>query len=247
MPHADWVAIKTTPPVCKKAVKQSFASNSHKLQIWIDQLKKSDQPTLLADCDMLMTRPLDDVWEREFDIAYTEREEGLKAKCGPVYVIEGGRKVRKGPKPHPGLPDGWGLNRKGPDRKRLWPPYNGGVMFVRPNERSIKFMETQLAVNNRMLHDEKFHMPWRAVYCGINQAAFGFMIEKHPDICKLLSLPCSEWNACDATWMHYDDKVRMVHIKSALRWQCVGKNKIDPNLKHVVGMWREYEKMGVGG
>jgi hypothetical protein len=271
---------------------------------------------MLADCDMLMTKSVDEVWEKDFDIAYTEREEGFQPKSQSVYKVVDGKKVRTGPKPHPGFPGGqvgavvgerkyqsgqdhgpfreeagqpkergphkpkphpgfpggivgavvkdrpyqssqfeivdgrkirkappgwpgvWGVSKS-----RRWPPYNGGVMFIRPNEKSIKFMERQLAINNRMLKDDKFHRQYRLVYCGINQAAFGYMIENEADICNLLSLPCSEWNACDATWLQHDDSVRMVHIKSALRWMCVGKTAIQPGYEFLVRMWKDYEEM----
>ena len=315
MPEANFVQINVPAPVDLRVSKQSFASNSHKLRIWIDELQKSDQPTLLADCDMLMTRSLDDVWEKDFDIAYTEREEsrlvfdtkpkkvnavGVRKEptsddvdsmkpntsLKPHPAWPGGivgaivterkhqmnqkdlptkRRGAEGLKPHPGLQkgkyipakyvtkDGRKIRKSGPKgvkqsivKSVRWPPYNGGVMFIRPNDRSIEFMVRQLEVNNKMLADETFHAQYRRIYCGINQAAFGYMIENEFHLCNLISLPCSEWNACDATWLDHNERVRMIHIKSALRWMCVGKWLVQPGYEFLVDMWREYESMEVG-
>lgn len=52
-----------------------FASNTEKLDWWVRFAKAQPDgtPVLLMDADMAILRPLDDLWSREFDIAYTTR------------------------------------------------------------------------------------------------------------------------------------------------------------------------------
>ena len=255
-PDSNLVEILLDPPMnlLASARKRSFVSNTVKLEAWINELEKSDEETLLVDCDMLMTNPVSGVWEQEFDIAYTFREEGGCSKL-PVYEIRDGRKVRVRAKPHPGLSFASKVKKRGspvtlmPDftykkAGRRWPPYNGGVLFVRPNERSLEFFKIMLDINNQMLADKTMHDPYRRAYAGINQAAFGYMMENHNGLCGMLQLNCSTWNACDNTWLDYGDHVKMIHIKSALRRYCLRDRPIPDEYLFLVEMWEKYEKMG---
>ena len=254
-PNAKLVEVVLDPPMdlLASARKRSFASNTAKLEVWVRQLQESDEDALLVDCDMLMVNPVSDVWEQDFDIAYTFREEGGAPKL-PVYEIQDGRKVRVRAKPHPGLRFEKRTTGRGapvtlmPDftykkAGRRWPPYNGGVLFVRPNERSLEFFNTMRDVNNQMMVDKSMHDPYRRAYAGINQAAFGYMMENHQGVCSMLQLPCSTWNACDNTWLDYGDHVRMIHIKSALRRYCLRDHPIPDEYLFLVEMWERYETM----
>ncbi len=122
-------------------------------------------------------------------------------------------------------------------------PFNGGVIFVRPNERSIKFFERLAEVNNQMLMDSDFHKKWRKKYAGMNQAAFGYLYEKERDICKLIELPCPIWNCVDESWMKFNKDVKMVHIKSKLRKYCLGHSKTPVPYSYLVNLWRWHETL----
>ncbi len=156
----------------------SHVTNSQKLEWWrqvVIDAEDGDR-VLLIDADMMITRPLDDVWAFPFDLAYTIREEG-----------------------------------------RL--PLNGGVVFLRVSPATRAFVDRWLAVNLQFLADANAHRPWRTKYAGINQAAFGYMLERERDPgLTLKRLTCREWNAENTAWSQFDPAVtRIVHLKSGLR------------------------------
>lgn len=156
----------------------SHVTNSQKLEWWrsIVTAAEDGDRVLLIDADMMITRPLDEVWATPFDLAYTIREEG-----------------------------------------RL--PLNGGVVFVRVSPASRRFVDRWLAVNLKFLANANEHRHWRTKYAGINQAAFGYMLERERDpALELARLTCHEWNSENTTWAKFDPNVtRIVHLKSGLR------------------------------
>jgi hypothetical protein len=241
-PDSEFICLKLKHPKENLKSKRSIISNTIKLKAWLDELEKSDTNTLLVDCDMLMTAPIDDIWYQQFDIAYTYREDGCALRVVSNYKIdEEGRRVRIGPKPHPDAPRARSRRRgpKGSDN----PPYNGGVMFIRPNKRSLNFMRRQLKVNNMMFDDPTLHSMWRGVYAGINQAAFGYMMEKGPIECDMKALSCTEWNSCDDSWGKFKEGfTRMLHLKGALRSYVLGVKDYPKEYKHLKKLWEKYEK-----
>lgn len=98
-------------------------------------------------------------------------------------------------------------------------PFNSGVVFVRANPRAKAFFRAWAEINREMLLDARSHSPWRQKYGGINQAAFGRMLESEAaEALNIVGLPCQEWNCEDASWAAFDPAVtRIVHVKSALR------------------------------
>lgn len=179
----------------------SHVTNSQKLEWWrgVVAAAEDGDRVLLIDADMMITRPLDDVWARPFDLAYTIREEG-----------------------------------------RL--PLNGGVVFVRVSPASRRFVDRWFAVNQRFLGNAADHFHWRAKYAGINQAAFGYMLEKERDpALELARLTCHEWNAENTTWANFDPKItRIVHLKSGLRRALFGM-PAHRDHKRLIALWHELE------
>lgn len=104
-------------------------------------------------------------------------------------------------------------------------PNNGGIIFVRPNKRSIAFFKEMLRINNKMLHDKKFHERWRHKYAGMNQAAFGYMLERYRQNVKLHKFKTIEFNAVDCDWPHLNNKTVFVHCKSKLRKKILGEQR----------------------
>jgi len=118
--------------------------------------------------------------------------------------------------------------------------YNGGVVFAKNNERSKAFMKLWLDINNKMLNDFKFHSPWRDKYAGMNQAAFGYIMEKCKYDAKLIEVPCSIWNLCNEDWVRYNDSTRIVHIKGQLRKGCLGLCRTPAHIGRLVELWLQY-------
>lgn len=116
-------------------------------------------------------------------------------------------------------------------------PLNGGVVFVRANKETKAFFKEWLEVNNRMMSDSDFHRPYYKKYAGINQASFGHLLEKGPNI-DIIDVPCRKYNACDVDdWNNLED-THILHIKSDLQNQCFTKT---PFRHHeAVGLWRRY-------
>lgn len=57
------------------AIADCYAANSHKLAHWCQEVDAAPDgtPMLLIDADTAILRPLDDIWDQPFDMAYTVR------------------------------------------------------------------------------------------------------------------------------------------------------------------------------
>jgi hypothetical protein len=120
-------------------------------------------------------------------------------------------------------------------------PFNLGVMFVKPNKRSRVFFEVFTNVNDAMHTNTGIHSKYESKYAGINQSAFGWMLENWDEPIKLLQLPCSVYNVCDEReWYSISPDAKMVHIKSQLRPDIlIHQNTYDRKL---IEKWNEYDK-----
>lgn len=116
-------------------------------------------------------------------------------------------------------------------RTRSRYPLNGGVIFAHPTEGAKKFVKEWYALDKEMLSGHGFHQRYRVKYGGMNQASFGAMIEAHKQKCKLETVTCSEYNLCDEEWKYFDDNVKILHVKGALRCAVLG-NVIPKNKKY---------------
>jgi hypothetical protein len=128
-------------------------------------------------------------------------------------------------------------------RSRL--PLNGGVVFLRVNERSRTFMRQWWEANVRFLKNAAEHQPWRQKYAGINQSALGFVLEQKRHGCTLVQLPCSEWNCCE--WDTFDPKrTRLLHVKSQLRRAVFGMCPTTYKVRPLVALWKKLERESRG-
>lgn len=180
--------------------KKCFASNTLKLGIWLEEMAKCEigDNIVFSDCDMLYLKSPFDVFEREFDIAYTERP-------------------------------------------RKTPPVNGGIVFVKNNERSLGLMELWKKINDRMYNDEKFHSKYRTKYAGMNQAAFGWILENPSEhSARMIGVPCEVYNCCNETWHRINDNTRIVHIKGELRESCISGKVRMPSTTMATRIWNTY-------
>lgn len=177
------------PPLVPASGNPSHVWNTWKLDWWRDRVLGAPDGArvLLIDGDTFVTRPLDPIWDLDFDVAYT-----LRAKYEKVRGLAGVRTR------------GGGI------------PFNAGVIFLRVSERTRAFMRSWSETNLRFLRDAQEHEPWRKVYAGINQAALGYLLEQGEHGCHIAELPCAEWNLVE-WGLYEPEVTRIVHVKSSLR------------------------------
>lgn len=121
-------------------------------------------------------------------------------------------------------------------------PINGGVVFVRVNERSKEFFFGWLAVNDRFYQNPTEHRKWEARYGGINQAALGYLLENGmlPGSPTIAFLPCQQWNNCYPPLWQTPIGARVFHYKSALR-RALFIGRSHGYLGALVALWKRYE------
>jgi hypothetical protein len=181
--------------------------NTQKLHAWVEAVDEAadGDRVLLMDTDMFITRPLDPLWDRAFDIAYTARRHSHRqAKF----------------------------------------PHNGGVLAVRVSPQSRRFMAMWRAINDAFLGDVRQHQAWWPQYQGINQSAFGCLMETGGHECHVIGLRCLEWNCENSEWASFDPQTtRIVHVKSKLRRALFNiPNPRDGVVSaRLVAMWRGLE------
>jgi hypothetical protein len=122
-------------------------------------------------------------------------------------------------------------------------PINGGIVFVKVNRRSIEFFKEWLRINVKMFKNPKFHQQYRRKYAGMNQSAFGYLLEKRKDIAKLKPFKTCEFNAVDCDWPTLDGKTVFLHCKSKLRKMVLGEKKGQVRYKKCIDIWHKYHGM----
>lgn len=114
--------------------------------------------------------------------------------------------------------------------------YNGGVVFVRNTPEAIEFIELWNKINEKMYNDYNFHRPYHIKYAGMNQAAFGYILENEKFKAKLKSFSCLEWDACDEDWQYLNNDTKIIHVKGNLRRAIFGNRSIYP-FKRAIAIW----------
>jgi hypothetical protein len=118
-------------------------------------------------------------------------------------------------------------------------PINGGVLFVKDSPRVHDFFDKWVLTNNEMLTNRLLHLEWYRKYNGINQASFGYMLEKYKSDLKIIEVPGVKYNACDRIdWMGINEDTHILHVKSELRLACINGlrlNKFDNAIKTWMG------------
>lgn len=118
--------------------------------------------------------------------------------------------------------------------------YNGGVFFVKKNKRSLDFFNKFVEIDDRMFQDRGFHTPWREKYAGMNQAAFGWMLENYDNPVKIKEFPCSVYNALSGDWkLFHPEATKIVHLKGPLRK--VVLNNLDNKYQNIKKIWYDIE------
>ena len=164
-----------------------------KFEYWNELVQTETEALALMDCDMLVLRPLEPIFDDpDFDIAYTVRP-------GPI-------------------------------------PFNSGVVYVRPNERSRAFFSYWGRMARWVVSQGSHGLKLLEKYAGVQQYAFSLALEEvkrqhdpeglhYPtgperwDLsgCKMKAVQCAEWNSTGVTWKEFSPGTRVIHVKALLR------------------------------
>lgn len=124
-------------------------------------------------------------------------------------------------------------------------PLNGGVVFLRVNDRTKALMAAWAGANRQMLTDKPLHRTWYRKFGGMNQASLGYVLSRvdgAPNL-AISQLPCREWNCEDSCWDAFDSsRTRIVHVKSALRRAVFNIAAPRPNVRPLTKLWRALER-----
>lgn len=123
-------------------------------------------------------------------------------------------------------------------------PFNLGVIFVRVSARTRAFFDAWRDENARIFQPGNAQQVWRTRFGGVNQAAFGALLEsgRLADL-TLHKLPCLEWNCETSQWAAFDPAVtRIVHVNGALRRQIFHRERPTAELEPLVNRWRALER-----
>jgi hypothetical protein len=116
-------------------------------------------------------------------------------------------------------------------------PINGGVVFVRPNARSRAFFRAWVEANERLYKNPILHNHYIEKWLGMNQAAFGYLMDNGHPVCNLMTLPLNRYNACDSSWGCIDHSTLMLHIKGALRTAVLKRFKPVGPMANAMRIW----------
>lgn len=119
-------------------------------------------------------------------------------------------------------------------------PINGGIVMVRPTEAGRDFIRRWRDVNDRMFADKEFHRVWKKKYPGMNQSAFGYLIETGEHNAKLHAYRTREWNAVECDWSKITEDTVFVHYKGKLRGMVLGNRPPVGPYVDAMSLWYEY-------
>lgn len=116
-------------------------------------------------------------------------------------------------------------------------PFNSGIMMIRPNERSREFMHRWKEVNDQMYIDKAFHAQWNKKYKGMNQTAFGYLLETGDHNAHIHAYTTQEWNAINTDWDKIDESTVFVHCKGPLRDAVIGGKAPLGSIIYPAALW----------
>lgn len=119
-------------------------------------------------------------------------------------------------------------------------PYNGGVVFLRINGRSVAFMNRWLETNSYLRANARIHRKWRLTHGGMNQAALGLLLSRGHHA-RVIDIDAAVVNCCDEVlWKDYRDSA-IVHVKGDLRRQLFGTMRETDLTAPILSEWRTLE------
>jgi len=118
-------------------------------------------------------------------------------------------------------------------------PINAGVIAVRVNDRSRRFMSMWARTDIELAGNLSLHQEWRRRFGGMNQASLGKVLAAGTPGVTVLDLLCKTWNCEDLSWRFFGEHTRIVHVKSALRLSVFDVVRI-PSLSRLTSLWKAW-------
>jgi len=128
--------------------------------------------------------------------------------------------------------------------------FNGGVIYVKPNMRSLAFFRRWVERNDYLLKHPDELKEAQEVCWGMNQAAFMSVYNEinGNTICHFKKLPAKIYNCCDSHWHEFDpDKTAVLHIKGVFRemiWGGCEIERMPKRIKTPASHWYKYDIAG---
>jgi hypothetical protein len=194
-------------------------ANTHKMEHWRSAIAGLPDGTrvLLIDADTMILRRLDDVWDLDFDLAYTTKASTRIPFNTGVIFARVSPAVRA-------FVDAWHAEQVAMLGHR-WRAEEWRRLMIGLNQSALAVVFDQLGVNPR--RDEP-----ALVRCALDG----------DQELVLRRLPCLEWNCEDAHWQAFDPaRTRIVHVKSELRAVACRRQPPTGPLRPLATMWRELE------
>ena len=85
MPESRLEVHLVKPPI-KGGKSWTITANNHKLPLWNDIVQSATEPVALIDCDMMLLGDISDVFDEDYDVAYTVRPGPLPFNAGAMFV-----------------------------------------------------------------------------------------------------------------------------------------------------------------
>lgn len=85
----DWaIDIEALPPAPRLPAMAGYVANTYKLDRWCALVESAGDgtPLLLIDSDTMIVRPLDPIWARPFDVAYTTKPGRFPFNAGVIAL-----------------------------------------------------------------------------------------------------------------------------------------------------------------
>lgn len=123
-------------------------------------------------------------------------------------------------------------------------PMNGGIVFARPTEGARRFFREWYRLNMILYKNPGKHQPYRERWAGMNQSAFGCMMENMDKYnFNIHKYYTREWNAVDTDWGKIDQDTVFIHYKSALRKLVLRKCPPTAKYKTAIMEWNKVREM----
>lgn len=76
------------PPVTSRIQIRTYETNTQKLDRWAEIVATAadGERLLLIDADTMIVRPIDEIWQRDFDVAYTTKRARFPINGGVVFL-----------------------------------------------------------------------------------------------------------------------------------------------------------------
>lgn len=121
-------------------------------------------------------------------------------------------------------------------------PFNAGVVFFKPTDNAMKFMNAWYSENMRLLNRRTEFNNGVRKYGGVNQAALANLLRNPP--CKIHKFDCAIWNCEQSSWREFSPLTRVVHVKSDFRSHVRGTlNHKRPEFDRMKAIYDHYKAM----